>query len=360
VSTQLSPPRAPAEAALNAIRDEIAVPRPVMKEAKDRRNLVLKLASGHRAARDTHVSGSVAHGTTNKPLEDVDCGVVINRRVEAFRAFGPDAPGGGRGPREFVEMFADYIAPRLRASGYPSAEADLGGNRAIKFEFNEPVEFDEWGEVDPYVDLIVALAKADGRGIWIPNLRRNGWDVGDPMHHTWVMTERDGRDVRLHRAHVLRLAKRAIKRDEQIEGRAKVMCSWNLSALALEGIDRPGALGEGLSRLLWYASEEIAQGLTEDPSPAIDEPIKLPDGITLSLAAARLREMADIVDAALSADSAAGAQAYLAALYGPEIEEIRGRESARIASAYDQRDAAALGTALGLPAAAKPSRSHGA
>ena len=43
------------------------------------------------------------------------------------------------------------------------------------------------------------------------------------------MNRRPSPELRVHRAHVIRLAKRAVKRD-----RIVVMCSWNISALAVE------------------------------------------------------------------------------------------------------------------------------
>lgn len=110
---------APADDVLGEILREIAVPVNVLKEAKDRRNLVLQIAMKHEAARAWFYSGSIAHGTENSPLGDADCGLKVNRRFEAFRIFGPDAPEG-RGPEEFVVMFADFILPRLRAT-YPQA-----------------------------------------------------------------------------------------------------------------------------------------------------------------------------------------------------------------------------------------------
>src|SRR5580765_7245862 len=82
-----------ADDALEEIRREISVPMAVLEEARRRRDRVLAIAEEHDAARDGagFPSGSVAHGTTNRPLEDVDCGIMVNRRYEAFRVFGPDA-----------------------------------------------------------------------------------------------------------------------------------------------------------------------------------------------------------------------------------------------------------------------------
>src|SRR4051812_44406369 len=196
----------PADDALAEILREIAVPRPVLDEAKARRDLVSETGVLRGAAPASYAPGSAAHGTENKPLEDPAWGTKVNRRFEAFRKFGPDAPGGGMGPEQFIQMFTEFVLPLLRERGYAKATVDLTGNRAIKFEFGETVDIDDWGPVDPYVDLIVGLAR-DGGGLWTPTRRRNWWDAADPEHHTWLMTERDEKPLRVLRAHVIRLAK---------------------------------------------------------------------------------------------------------------------------------------------------------
>jgi hypothetical protein len=342
-----------ADAALAEILAEIAVPRPVLDEAKKRRNLALELAMRHQASRAAYVSGSVAHGTHNRPLEDTDCGIKVDRRYEAFRQFGPD--GDGRGPEEFIQMFASFLLPLIREHGYPDAEVNLEGNRAIKLEFNECVELDEWGPVDPYVDLIVALDRRDG-GIWIPNRRRGGWDIGDPEYHTWLMTERDRKPLRVLRAHVLRLGKRAVKRDDVTPGRSKVMCSWNLSALGLELVVDEPPIAAALGDLLAEASASIATGLTADPSPMVEEPISLPSGVTCQQASERLSEMASIVAAAMNARSKAAARRELDALYGPELDAIRERERIDLDRVLGGGRAAAP---LPFTPPAKPTNSHG-
>lgn len=347
-----------AEGVLRNVLDEIAVPKAVLAEARRRRDLVLEIAEAHPAGRARYASGSVAHGSANKPLEDADGGVKINRTYEAFRAFGPD--GEGKGPEAFIQTFATFIEPRLRAAGYPRAAVNLEGNRAIKLEFNDTVEIDEWGPVDSYVDLIVGLARAEGSGLWIPNRAEDDWDPADPERHTWLMTERDAKPLRVHRVHLVRLAKRAIKRDELVPGRSKVLCSWNVSALALEAVEAPGDLATGLADLFAYASESIAAGLTNDPSPVVEEPIALPDGITREMAAARLREMADIVHAANRARSAPGAREELAALFGDEIKAIREREREGLNAALRRGAGAQVGGAVGVPSVLPPTRSGGA
>lgn len=347
----------PADDVLGDILKEIAVPIDVLKEAKSRRNLVLEIAMKHEAARAWFFSGSIAHGTENSPLGDADCGLKVNRRFEALRSFGPDAPEG-KGPEEVIVMFAEFILPRLRIR-YPQAEVNLDGNRAIKFEFNEQVEFDDWGPVDPVVELVVGLERRDGPGIWIPNRRERGWDPADPEYHTSLMTKKDPRDLRVHRAHLVRLGKRAVKRDDVVEGRVQVMCSWNLSALALDLVDGIRPISEGLLAFLRGGATEIAVHLTEDPAVAVEDPIELPLGVTNEMASARLHEMADSVAAALRASSRGGARAHLEELFGPEVEAIRAREHSGLLRASRNADGVALAGALGLPEGQKMTRSDG-
>ena len=352
----------PGDKALEEVLRHIAVPRDVLGEAKTRRNLVCSIAMKHPAARATWYSGSIAHGTHNSPLGDADCGVMVDRRSMEFRAYGPDAEGTGRGPEEFIQSFAGVVLPALREAGYPNADVDLTGNRAIKFMFNSRVDFGELGEVDPYVDLIVGMDRRNAPGIWIPNRRRNGWDAADPQKHTELMTERDPDQLIVHRAHLIRLGKRAIKRDAQ-EPRPPAMCSWNFSALALGHVTERGPLAASLARLFSDASSSIALALTQDPAGVAD-PIGLPSGVSNADSAVRLRDMGKVVSAAAEAPSRNEARRILSGLFGIEIDEIRAREQntvrrSPINRALRSRDAAAIGPALGAPDLKKTTRSHG-
>lgn len=352
----------PGDKALEEILRHIAVPKDVLAEAKKRRNIVCDLAMRHPAARDTWYSGSIAHGTHNSPLGDADCGVMVSRLSHEFRAYGPDAEGTGLGPEMFIQSFAEMILPAVRAAGYPSADVDLSGNRAIKFEFNSPVDFGELGGVDPYVDLIVGLDRRDAPGIWIPNRRINGWDAAHPQKHTELMTERDPQELVVHRAHLIRLGKRAIKRDG-MEPRVPAMCSWNFSALALEHVDERRPLAPALAGVFADASTSIAAGLTEDPAK-VAEPIALPDGMTNQQSAERLSQMGAIVGAAAEAPSLTEARRILSSLFGTEIDEIRAKHqsvtrNSPLNPALRSSNAAAIGAALGTPDPPKTTHSHG-
>jgi hypothetical protein len=173
------------------------------------------------------------------------------------------------------------------------------------------------------------------------------------------MVMRHPEALRVLRAHVLRLAKRAVKRDAANGGIA-VICSWNLSALALELVTETAPIGVSLRDFLRGAASSMAAGLTEDPAPAVLEPIKLPDGVSREMAAARLEEMAAIVEQALGANTPTGARAHLAALFGAEIKAILAREEKQMNRGLRGRDAAAVGAALGVEHAPKRTRSGGA
>jgi hypothetical protein len=334
---------------LRAILDEISVPLDVLTEARRRRDDVLAIACEHAISRARYVSGSVAYGTANSPIEDADGGIKGDRRLDPMREFGPDAPGGGRPPDELMQYFGEYIVVRLRRRGYARATFDASGKRSVKFELHEPVTIEKFGVVDPFVDFIVGLARREGRGLWIPNKNcPAGWDIADPEYHLQVMNHQGAQELRTLRAHVVRLAKRAVKRDRDL-GRTPVICSWNICALALALFDDASLpLHVALAEFFEFASTEIASGLTPDPSPVV-APIELPAGVDNAMASARLAEMArHAYDAATAPDEAAARRAY-SRLYGPELDAIRERER----SAADRR------LRLGLPAAAiAPSRFH--
>lgn len=350
----------PGDKALEEILRHIAVPNRVLKEARARRDLVLKIAEAHPAYRDKWNAGSIAQGTHNSPLGDADCGVMVNRTYEEFRAFGPDAPGTGQGPEAFIQTFAALILPQVQAAGYPNAELDLTGNRAIKIFFNAPIDMDELGVVDPSVDLIVGLDRREAEGIWIPNRRNNGWDAAHPQKHTQLMLSGPA-DVVVARAHAIRLSKRAVKRDA-VRTDSPALCSWNVSALALETIDERVPLARGLAGFLSYASSSIAAGQTKDPAGVAD-PISLPDGATHAKSAQTLSYMAEVIAAADQADSLFEARTILTKLFGVEIDEIRSKHNKLtrnpLNKALSRGDTATAGSLLVAPATYKPTRSSG-
>jgi hypothetical protein len=134
-----------------------------------------------------------------------------------------------------------------------------------------------------------------------------------------------------------------------------VLCSWNVSALALEAVtDTELALPDALAEFFAGASLEIARRRTPDPSPVV-APIELPDGVSHEAASSRLAEMAHHAEEAANALSEAGARVAYAKLYGPEIKAIRERE-ARVA---DRTVAAGVSLAPLVSSSHRPTRSDG-
>ena len=73
------------------------------------------------------------------------------------------------------------------------------------------------------------------------------------------MTARDPQELVVHRAHLIRLGKRAIKRDGQ-EPRVPAMCAWNFSALGLEHVSEREPLATALAALLAGCVDEHRGG----------------------------------------------------------------------------------------------------
>ena len=117
---------------------------------------------------------------------------------------------------------------------------------------------------------------------------------------------------------MIRLAKVAIKND----GDYKVMCSFNVEALALKLVTETGPMAAALAAFLLDAAAEIAIELTDDPA-GVSGPIKLPDGISQDYAARRLRQLGQIVASSVDAQSEPEARRVLEDVFGPRIADAR-------------------------------------
>jgi len=334
-------------AVVDKVRQHVAVRSEILRAAKDRRNLVRELAVTHPAARAGFNSGSVAHGTVNAPIRDSDCGVVLNRRK--FPKYGPD--GDGIAPLGLLESFRDWILPQLRKH-YPAVTCEIT-KRALLFEFHETLAFEGGVETDPSVDLIVALDRREVPGLWIPNTEQARWDSSHPQRHTELFLDTED-DLRVHRARVIRLAKVAIKNDAE----AKVMCSFNIEALALSHVTEVDTIAPALAAFLRNASDAIARSLTDDPAH-VSGAIRLPEGVTQARAADRLAELTRVVDDSLAAESELDARRILREVFGRQLEEMSEQTRQELRSGLRLRDTAAVSAAIVSPRLQKPRRSYG-
>ncbi len=266
---------------LEELRKKIAADPRSLREASDRLGAVLDAASKHPDALRTYRSGSLASRFTNRPVDDADGGLVIDRRKHT--ALGPD--GDGELPRALVESVHNLLRPLL-VEQYPSVRIEKM-KRGLLVRFNEPLPSGE----DPTVDLVVALNRVDAPGLWIPNLDRNRWDPSDPERHVELFTS-GWPELRHTRQHVVRVAKAHAKQFSE-----PAVCSFNIAALAWECIEIVEPLDRALRRFFDYAATSLAQRLTKDPA-GVSAPIKVADR---NRAVQRFRKVADALDLAIEA-----------------------------------------------------------
>jgi hypothetical protein len=331
---------------LEEVRQEISASDKDLKEARKRRDVVLKAARSFEGALRTFKSGSVAHGNVNNPVDDADGGVVLDRRVHA--TLGPDS-GDGDGPERVVGEAREHVMEIVRET-YPKARSRLI-KRAILVRFNKP----DADGVDPSVDLVVGLSRKNAQGLWIPNRDKDDWDASHPEEHTRLLTA-DGKRLRVHRARVIRLAKAAIKHDS-----TPALISFNVEALALKYITEVKTLAESLQLFFDKAVGSITAGLTDDPA-RVSGKIKLPDGMTRERSARRLRRFADKVQEAIdNSDDRAVVESALAELYPDQLRAPHRSAKARLAEAIRRGDERGIrsGLAIAPAAAIKTPRSYG-
>jgi hypothetical protein len=333
-----------AEEVLEEIRGRISADDDDLREARHRRDLVLEAVNSFGVLR-TFKSGSVAHATVNNPVSDADCGAVLDRR--SYANLGPDSEEE-EGPDEIMDAVRKHVMGVVREE-YEDARSRLI-KRAILIRFNEP----NADGVDPSVDLVVALTRKEGAGIWIPNRDYDDWDASDPECHTRLLTAKP-KDLRRHRARVARLGKAAIKGDS-----TAALISFNVEALVLDHIDEVDGLIYSLQHFFDEASRSIKAGLTDDPA-GVSGKIKLPDGMTRARAAKRLGFFADKVQEAIDAEDRETAEATLAELYPDQLPDAKRSAKRALAKALRSGDDMGIRAGLAIPAAAaiKPVRSYG-
>lgn len=332
-----------AEQIVQEVRARIQAERWVLDETRTRRNAVLEAAQRFPSALAGFGSGSLAHGTVNDPVSDGDGGVALDRRT--WSDLGPDSDVG-LGPDTVMEQTGRFVCDELR-DRYPQVTFELT-KRAILFSFDEPID-----DEDPTVDLVICLTRRDQAGYWIPNRDRGRWDASDPEKHAALMTA-PPKDLRVHRARVIRLAKAAVKNDEELA----VVCSWNISALALTRVTTTGKLSESLAVFFAEMAASIEKGPTKDPA-GVSAPIKLPDGITSERAVKRLRYFAERTAEAIEhRDDHTRALTALGEVFRKQLPEAPRSAKQSLADELRQRSTSA-GVATAFGTVSKTPRSFG-
>jgi len=335
---------------LNDVRAQIAADEKVLKEARDRRDLTADAGMGIEGALRRFRSGSVAHGTVNKPVSDADAGLVLDRRNKRYEKLGPD--GEGEGPDEICDEIAKLVGDKVRET-YPAATVKLS-RRGIEVGFNEPLNEEE----DPTVDLIVTLTRKGADGLWIPDRDDNTWSASHPEKHTELFTG-DSKELRALRARVARLAKAW---NEQFDEVDRPLSSFNIVTLAWEYVkDSSLSLDEALAGWFRYAHGELDTAPTKDPAE-VSDPIRL--RLPKATVVKRLGSAADRLEHALAnEDDEDAVRDDLATVFPNYIDPPKGSK-AELAGALrggnEGIGASETGLIIGGMTALKTTRSFGA
>ncbi len=291
-----------ADTILDEVRAQIAPDDRVLKAARERLASVRQAAAGFKGSKRTFRSGSVAHMTANDPVDDADGGMVLDRTV--YTSLGPD--GDDVGPEEIVEKVRQHLREKL-ADRFPKIGFRLT-KRAIKISFGEPVLDDQ----DPTVDLIVALTRRDKPGLWIPQLKKNGWDASHPEAHTELLE--DGYETT---GHVLQRAVRLVKVWNR-HFSEPALSSFNIEALGLAAIAEKMSLAVATAKLFRHGSASLAEANTKDPA-GVSGSIRIL--IDRDVAVRRLGGAAHHCDAAIEAgDDEEAAKTELAEVFPDHVQ----------------------------------------
>ncbi len=289
------------EKEIDEIRKGISADDAHLETARERLNAVLAAASSFPGHLKTFQSGSIRHRTVNRPVNDGDGCLVLDRRTHPN--LGPDSLAGF-GPVGIVQSVAAHVQHALAFTGTLDVAHVEIIKRAIVFNF-----IDDGSEANPSVDLVVGLTRNDAEGLWIPNCESDSWDPSHPEKHNDLLTA-EPEDLRRHRAQAIRLAKEIVKTNQP-----SVLSSFNIEALALDIITTVEPLGESLTQLFEGMSAQIAQRLTPDPAN-VSPAIKLPDGISQAFASERLAHFASqLIEARLNDDNQSKVREILKKLF---------------------------------------------
>ncbi|PRB42989.1 hypothetical protein CQ020_05700 [Arthrobacter sp. MYb23] len=328
---------------LNDVRTQIDADPEALGEARNRLRLVRDAAAGLYGSLRTYASGSLAAHTMINPVSDGDGGVVLDRRF--YPALGPE--GGNEPPFEIVEDLCELIGPRIRVQ-YPNARI-YTSKRGPKVTFGAPV-----CDQNPTVDLVVALTRKEGSGLWIPNLKKNTWEPSDPEGHVALLNSIDP-SPRSIRRKVIRLAK-AWNMQFVFPG----VSSFQLSVWAHQFVNPGMGVAVGLHSLFSGAASMLeSHQATPDPL-GVSANLKLLRPV--DDVRRRLRKAADGLAAALENDtSATEVRAALNRVFWNYVdaEESRGLAAAAQSLARRQPVAAATLGLIGSTAVIPATRSYG-
>lgn len=271
------------EEILNNVRRRIDAHAGPLTEARTRLRLARAKAGAFPGARRTYASGSIPQNTFIHPVDDGDGGVVLDRRT--YPELGPE--GGGASPTQVTRLMCALLGSAVREV-YPKARCTTS-KRGPKILFGRQVD----GQ-DPTVDMVIALTRREGDGLWIPNLRTNRWEASDPERHIELFTS-GAPALRRTRRRVIRLLK-AWNKQFNDPG----FSSHNLTVWAWEFV-RPGVgMSVALGTVLAEAGARVESGAATPDPAGVSKNVRLL--IARPIAARRLRTAAEALAEALEHD----------------------------------------------------------
>jgi hypothetical protein len=321
------------------VRAQIDAHSGPLKEARSRLALVKDRATGYPGSLRTYSSGSLAMHTMNHPVTDGDGGLVLDRR--SYPGLGPE--GDRETPHDVVEDICKLLGPKIRQT-YPAARV-CKSKRGPMVSFGRPVD----GQ-DPTVDLVVALTRREGSGLWIPNLEKNTWEASDPEKHVTLLNSGTISHCSIRRK-VIRLAKAWNKQYRQ-----PGVSSFMLSVWAYEFMDAGAGVSSGLHVLFDKAAARLrAHQPTSDPA-GVSSSLKLL--LSSDIVVSRLEKAASGLREAIDNDGdEVAVRAALAKVFWNYLDDGLSRTASSL-SIRKPMTAAALGL-TGLTAIVPPTRSYG-
>lgn len=331
---------------LNDVRSQIEAELANLKEARARLALVRDHALTFYGALRTYRSGSLAVHSMNNPVTDGDGGVVLNRNF--YPGLGPEGTKE-KEPGDVVADLCAHLGPLIRQT-YPDAQVHTS-KRGPKILFHSPSADGS----DPTVDMVLALTRKEGEGIWIPNLDEDNWDASHPEQHVELFND-SAPAFRSTRRKITRLAK-AWNKQYSVQGAS----SFEVSVWAWEFVET----GMGMAKGLWTLFDQAATRLEDgDPTP---DPAGVSDDLRLLIKAEtmapRLRKAATNMRTALDSDDEDEIRAAVSRVFWKYIDAPETASLAASVSALKLATPVAA-TALGIgvtatTAAASVSRAYG-
>ncbi|MER5953945.1 hypothetical protein [Streptomyces sp. NPDC001893] len=241
----------------------------MLAATRARLTLARSIAEKHPEGRKSYSSGSIPVGTHIQPhsgaVSDGDGGIILDRVKHP--SLGPD--GDGEAPHGVTDALVAFVGPKLREYEEFAKARVHKSRRGLKLHFGAPVN-----GVDITVDLIVALQRREGSGLWIPDLDADpasgkAWSEGDPVGHVNLFTS--GPDsLRRTRRRAVRLLK-AWNAQASKPG----FSSHHLSVWAYEFVTQGMGLVGSVHAVLQEASVRLRDGVpTQDPRICLElEPL---------------------------------------------------------------------------------------